>query len=127
MFPQEFRPVCRYLMKNGTSCDFEILDPTLWKQSGVVYARLCAGKIVYIGSTDGRLDKRMKAHLRFRPIGTTQQFCKWAEGKEITIVAYQPEPVQLLGREIKVHRAIEAALIAEFKRPHDDDWFVARM
>jgi hypothetical protein len=59
-------------------------------------------------------------------VGQPPRYRAWAEGKQITIVAYSPPPVEILGRKIPVHRAIEAALIAEFRRPEDPDWFVER-
>jgi hypothetical protein len=52
----------------------------------------------------------------------------WAEGKQMTTVAYKPSEVELLGRMIPVHRAIEAALITEFHPRLDPSsgraWFV---
>jgi len=127
MFPQEFCPVCHYVVKDGKPSQIEILDQTLWQQPGAVYARIVDGVVVYISATDGRLSRRLEAHLRNLPtsmIGRAEQFRRWAEGKTITVVAFCPAPVRLLGREIKIHRAVEAALIAEFQRRDADDWFV---
>jgi hypothetical protein len=50
-------------MKNKKPQDIKILDQTLWQKSGVVYARTYRNKVVYIGSTDGRLSRRIGAHL----------------------------------------------------------------
>jgi hypothetical protein len=124
-FLEKFRPVCRYVMRDKkpqnikTPENNDRLDDELWRQSGVVYARVCRGRACYIGSTDRMLCKRIREHLTL--IGTSKrgraaQYRKWAEGKRITIVAYKPNPVKLLGRTIAVHRALEAALIVEFRR-----------
>jgi hypothetical protein len=129
LFPEEFRPVCRYVMKNGKPSDIQILDQELWQQSGVVYARTCEGKVVYIGTADGRLSRRIGAHLNIianSARDSAARYRKWAEGKQITIVAYRPTPVMVLGREVKIHRALEAALIVEFRRRNEEDWFVRR-
>jgi hypothetical protein len=129
LFPEAFRPVCRYVMKNGKPSDIQISDQELWQQSGVVYARTCEEKVVYIGTADDRLCKRIGAHLKGiakSARGTAPQYRKWAEGKQITIVAYRPAPVMVLGREVKIHRALEAALIVEFRRRNEADWFVRR-
>lgn len=128
-FPDEFRPVCRYVMKDQRPQNIEILDHDLWNRSGVVYARVHKGKVVYIGVTDGQLSVRLNAHLRgigASTRGRASEYRKWAEGRQITIVAYWPEPIDLLGRSVRVHRAIETALIREFERPGECDWFVAR-
>ena len=136
--PQEFKPVCQYVMRNGRPDDVQILDEFLWNQSGVVYVRMYGEKVVYIGVTDGLLSKRIRAHLHgisaARPGTASRRYLDWAEGKQITIAAYRPEPVHVLGRTIKIHRSIEAALIAEFQQPSreltssggPDCWFVAR-
>jgi len=127
MFPQEFRPVCRYMAKDGRPSEIEILDQELWQQPSAVYARVVNGVVVYIAATDGPLSRRLDAHLKNFPTlmtGKAARFRRWAEGKTITIVAYCPAPVRVLGREIKIHRAVEAALIAEFQRRDADDWFV---
>jgi len=128
-FPEEFRPVCQYVVVEGQPQDLEILDHELWRASGIVYARKCGETIAYIGSTDGRLSKRINAHLRAirnPKEGLAGLYRKWAEGKQITILAYQPPPVFLLGHDIEVHRAIEAHLIKAFGRPKERDWFVSR-
>ena len=106
-----------------------VLDEEIWNCSGVVYARTHEAKIVYIGSTDGPLCERLRSHLRLiheYDRGKAAQYREWAEGKHITIFAHHPCTVKLLGRQIPVHRAIEAALIKEFRRPRESDWFVAR-
>lgn len=129
MFPQEFRPVYAYVMKDRVPQHGKILDAELWKSRGVVYARQYRDKIVYIGCTDDLLSTRTSAHLRLIPTSmraTAPRYREWAEGKHIVIVAYQPPPVKLLGRQVRVHRAIEAALIEEFGRPGAIDWFVDR-
>jgi|SRR5262249_9560982 len=58
VFPEEFRPVCRYVMRDHRPQEFKVLDEQLWEHSGAVYARLYGNKVIYIGSTDGRLCKR---------------------------------------------------------------------
>ena len=81
--------------------------------------------------TDRRLSRRIQAHLRGiskSEQSTPVKYRQWAEGKRITIVAYKPPPVELLGRVIPIHRAVEAALIEEIRpKPIDSrPWFVAR-
>ena len=127
VFPQEFRPVYRYVVTDGQAQELTILDPELWRQSGVVYARRYAGKIVHIGSTDRSLCRRISEHVHLvRSSPRNACYRAWAEGKQIETLAYHPPPVLLLGREVKVHRSIEAALIAEFDRRGDPDWFVLK-
>jgi hypothetical protein len=118
-------------MREGTPQDPEPLDSYLWNEDCVVYARVYADEPVYIGSTDRLLSKRITEHLRYissNPDPTPTKYREWAEGKRITIVAYKPEPVKRLGREIPIHRSVEAALIKEFKpKPKGSrPWFVAR-
>jgi hypothetical protein len=128
-FPEEFRPVCQYVMRDQRPQDVKILDEDLWQKWGVVYARVYCEKVVYIGVTDGQLSRRIGAHLNGiagSMRGTAPRYRAWAEGKQITIVAYNPPAVEILGRKIQVHRAIEAALIGEFRRPEEHDWFVER-
>lgn len=129
--PEHFRPVCRYTMRDGRPQDEEHIDSELWNERGVVYARIFEEEPVYIGSTDRLLSRRIRAHLRGIATSTqptSMKYRKWAEGKRITIVAYKPPPVELLGRVVPVHRALEAALIAEFRpKPGSSrPWFVAR-
>jgi hypothetical protein len=127
VFPQEFGAVCRYVMRDGQAQELTILDPELWRQSGVVYARLYADRIVYIGSTDRSVCQRIREHVRLVSSSPRNaRYREWAEGKPIEILAYKPPPVLLLGREVNVHRAIEADLIASFGRPGEPDWFVSR-
>lgn len=129
-FPKEFRPACRYAVQNGQPVNIEIIDQQLWGASGVVYARQHERKIVYIGRTDGRLIDRITDHFGYvsNPRGKKKpvEYQKWAEGKTITILAYEPPKVILLGYDVRVHRAIEAHLINEFWPPKGEPWFVTR-
>ena len=125
--PKEFRPVYRYKFIDGKVCSEKLLDEELWKQSGIVYARMCGGKIVYVGKSDGTLSARIKRHLRIFPTRVDSiPYRNYVEGKTVTIFAYKPDPIWLFDEhlEIPVHVAVEAALIRKFKRPHD--WFVKR-
>jgi len=129
--PEPFRPVYRYTMRDGSPQEEEALGSDLWNEHGVVYARVYQDEPVYIGSTDRRLSRRIQAHLRGiskSEQSTPVKYRQWAEGKRITIVAYKPPPVELLGRVIPIHRAVEAALIDEIRpKPIDSrPWFVAR-
>jgi hypothetical protein len=129
LLPQEFRPVYSYVMRDHRPQENRILDKELWEQSGVVYGCTYRGKVVYIGSTDERLSRRISRHLRRIPTAmqaTALRYRKWAENKHIVITAYRPPTIKLLRRDIKVHRAIEAALIKEFEQRGDSDWFVDR-
>jgi hypothetical protein len=129
---KEFRPACRYIVTRGKVEGFKTLDRELWRETGVVYARMWQGKMVYIGCTDGRLSARINDHLRriqsksTRGRTRTNHYRAWVEGKEITIFAYKPEPVHLFGYEIPIHRSLEAKLISEFGRKGEADWFVRR-
>jgi hypothetical protein len=125
--PEHFSPVCRYLVHEGTK-QVEHFDNDLWEKTHVIYARVFEERPVYIGSTDRSLRKRINEHLTLNLMARNRHYWDWAEGKRITIFAYKPEPVELLGRRVEVHRALEAALIAEF-RPNPISswpWFVRR-
>jgi len=117
-FPEQFLPVCRYTVRNGKPEDVEWCEQALLAREGVVYARLCEATVLYIGSTDRILQSRIREHLRLVPKPLNQAYAQAVECKRVTIVAYWPEPIELFGRPIRVHRALEAALIAEFKPPH---------
>ncbi len=94
------------------------MDEELWHATGVVYARMYRGNPVYIGSTDGVLGNRILRHIKHLHEysgGKAAEYRRWAKGRRITIVAYHPPLVNLLGRQIAVHRALEVALIREFK------------
>src|SRR5437868_9979380 len=121
VFPEEFRPAGRYVIRNGKP-EYKPLDSELLNLAGVVYARMCDGKIVYIGSTDRLLSKRIGEHLRIIASKRGTRYREWAEGRKITIIAYRPKPVHILGHEIQVHRGVEAALIRAFGRPGELDW-----
>jgi hypothetical protein len=124
MFPRKFRPVCQYVMRDKKLQDFKVLDEKLWQQSGVVYARTYRNKVVYIGSTNRTLSKRIDQHRRLASHSRlVERYRKWAEGKKIIILAYKPAPIKLLGLETSVHRGIETALISKFGRPGEPDWF----
>jgi hypothetical protein len=119
-----FSPTFRYFVRNGKPVDQEILDEKLWNSSEVVYARSDGQEIPYIGKTDGKLRGRIKDHLRLIPKFTKEKDIKyreWAEGKTITIYAYQPDKVECLGLPIAVHVGLEHALIDAIK-----PWAVAR-
>jgi hypothetical protein len=105
-------------------------------QSGVVYARVCYGEVVSVGKCDGRLGRRLRAHLQGiaedvpkNPL--TRLYKQWADSKAITIFAYKPPPVRLCGHEVTTHRGLEAALDA-FEPPRNATgeylraWFVRR-
>ncbi len=129
--PRGFRRVFSYVMGRHGPEHTRVLDPELWEQSGVVYARTYRGKVVYIGSTDGRLCRRINRHVNSIDTSmraTAPRYREWAKKnhKHIIIKAYRPPPATRLGRHIAMHRAIEAALINEFKRPGAKDWFVDR-
>jgi hypothetical protein len=130
--PGEFRPVLRYQMHQGKAVNCEHLDEELWNQSGVVYARMCDGEVIYVGKCDKRLAGRLGAHLKGisedmpkNPL--TRYYKQWAEGKTITIFAYKPPAVRLCGHEVTTHRGLEAALIDVFEpRQYNRAWFVKR-
>jgi len=117
-FPKEFRQVLQYVMRDGRPQEVTIKhNSKLWEESGVVYARIVNGEPVYIGTTNGKLSKRLKAHLQGieKPrTSNAKEYKEFVEGKTVTIYAYKPEPVKILGREIFVHYGLEAALIEEF-------------
>jgi hypothetical protein len=113
-----FRPVYRYKFSNGSFHSQKLLDVKLWKQQGVVYARVCDGKVVYIGKCESTLGHRIMAHLRIFPIlPRAQKYREFVKGKTVTIFAYKPKPIRLLGLDIPVHVSVEAALIKKFKPP----------
>lgn len=127
--PEQFRPAYQYDFLGGRPQNGNVLNRELWLSRGVVYARTDGEKVVYIGVTDHTLRRRITAHVNGIPTsssGKAAQYRQWAEGRRITIVAFCPPPVALLGYEIKVHRAIEAHLIAALGRPGEPDWFVSK-
>ena len=114
----KFRAVLSYEVEDGKPINAKVLDERLWGASGVVYARVHRGEIVYVGKADGQLGKRMKDHLRRIPLYSKEKdikFREWAEGKTITIYAHQPKPVKVLGLVVSAHAGLERALIDEFK------------
>ena len=113
--PEQFRPVHQYTMLGGRPQEEELLDEELWNERGVVYARIVQEEIVYIRSVDHRLGDRIQEHLRIILMPRYAEYRKWAEGKRITTVAYKPPLIEMLGRLIPVHGALEAVLIAEFR------------
>jgi len=60
--------------------------------------------------------------------GLGREYWDWAKDKEITVIAYKPETVDVLGRTVSIYRGLERALIEEFKpKPPDSrPWFVSR-
>lgn len=125
--PAHFHPICRYAVRDGAKV-VEDFGHELWEKPNVVYARVFNGMPVYIGSTDRLLRKRINEHLTLNLMARNPHYWEWATGKQITIFAYQPERVELLGRMVLVHRALEAALIAEFQPDpiNSRPWFVRR-
>ena len=119
MFPKEFRPVLQYVMRDGCPQEYKEFDDKLLEEDGVVYARIInGGHPVYIGSTNGKLSKRLKAHLQGikKPrTSNVEEYKEFAEGKTVIIYAYKPESMTALGRKISIHRGLEEALIEEFK------------
>jgi len=130
---EHFQPAYRYVVRSGIPESGEILDQSLWERYGVVYARFCLddpspGYPVYIGSAKSTLRQRIKAHLRLYKLGRSADYWRWAEGRQITILAYRPDPIELLGRVIPIHCALEEALIEEFTPDHAGSrpWFTKR-
>jgi hypothetical protein len=125
--PAEFKEVFQYRFANARVTAEKVLNEELWKQRGVVYARVCDGQVVYVGSCNGTLGARIRAHLRLFPLlpGAKEfAYRNRVEGKTVTIYAYKPTPIRLFNMEIPVHGSVEAALIKRFKRA--DGWFVKR-
>jgi hypothetical protein len=117
--PRAFRPVYRYKFKNGQVHSEKPLDDKLWKQRGVVYARVCNDQVVYVGKTDGTLRGRILQHIRMFPTAPKgMPYRKHVEGKIVTIFAYKPKPIRLFGLEIPVHGSVETALIKKYKSGH---------
>jgi hypothetical protein len=99
--PRGFQPVFRYKFVNGSVRSEKILNEKLWKQRGVVYARVCKGRVVYVGKADSTLRARIMWHIRFFPKSRKAlPYRKYAEGKTITIFAYRPKPIQLFGMRV---------------------------
>ena len=115
-YAEHFRAACRYSIHDGMPVKFETLDPKLWNERGTVYARIAEGtsEPVYIGSTDKALRVRIKEHLALISKPRNQRYREWAEGRQITIIAYKPPTIELIGHVIPIHRAVEATLIAAF-------------
>ncbi len=121
-----FVPTYRYRVKDGKIINGKILNEKLWEASGVVYARTHKNSkaVVYIGKTDGPLKTRIKDHLRRIPRYTKPKdidYREWAEGKAVTIYAYQPKKISCLGLTISTQAGLEHALIEAI-----DPMFVSR-
>ena len=114
--PREFRPVFRYRLVDGKVADTKILDGALWKERGVVYARVCNKVILYIGKTDGRISTRIGSHLR-RYLHQPQNALYRDHIKQnlVTIYAYKPKTTRLFDLDIDLHSGVEAALIKAIK------------
>lgn len=112
---EQFRPVYQYVMVGGRPQEEELFDEELWNERGIVYARVFQDEIVYIRSTESRLCARIQEHFRIIWTPEYTEYRKWAEGKRIVIFAYKPPIIEVLGRLISIDRALEAALIAEFR------------
>jgi len=119
--PKEFKPVFSYRIINGKPTDNTTLDCTLWELPNIVYARACDGVIIYVGKSDSRLRDRIQRHLSYIPKYKKEKdikFRKFAEGKVVTIYAYQPEPIKLCGLDVHVHAGLESALIDMLNPPY---------
>jgi hypothetical protein len=127
--PRGFRPVYRYTFANGVVLSEKILDHKLWKQRGIVYARVCDGVVVYVGKADGTLGGRIRRHIRLFPKAAeakAKAYRKHIAGKVVTTYAYRPRPIRLFGLDVPVHGSLECALIKKYKRPLAEGWFVER-
>ena len=130
--PTCFEPVYRYQMKDGEPIKRKELKSALWREKGVVYARVYRNQVVYVGKTDGTLGGRILRHVNGiskATAGKAKEYREWAEGKTITILAHKPKPVRRSGLEIHTHRDLEAELIRRLKPPSEDckqPWFVDR-
>jgi hypothetical protein len=116
-FPDQFVPVCRYWAHDGRGERIEWLNETLLRERGAVYARLLDGRVLYVGSAQGTLRGRLKTHLGGTRTELGKRYWEFVEGRQITIVAYKPVPIEILGRSILPYRGLEAVLINEFKPP----------
>ncbi|MSP03278.1 MAG: hypothetical protein EXR07_19875 [Acetobacteraceae bacterium] len=114
-FPDQFVPVCRYLVRDGEPTRVKWLNDNLLAERGAVYARIYRGIPVCIGSAQGKLLGRLKTHLRGTRSKLGRRYWEWAEGKQVSIVAYKPVPIEILGCKVEVYRGSEATLINEFK------------
>ncbi len=113
-----FVPTYQYRVCKGQSVDGKVLSEKLWNSTGVVYARTYRKEVVYIGKTDGPLKRRVKDHLQRITRYTKQKdidYREWAEGKTVTIYAYQPEKAYRLGLPVPTHVGLEHTLIDEIK------------
>ena len=128
-FPDEFIPVCRYWARDGKAELIEWLNHDLLKKRGTVYARVVEGSLVYVGSAQGTLWNRLRVHSRGTRNELGRDYWKHVDGKQVTIIAYKPDPIEILGRSVEVYRGLEATLINEFKPkpPGPKPWFVARI
>ena len=112
---EQFRPVYEYAMGDGRPQEEELFDEELWTEREVVYARVVQEEIIYIRATESRLCDRIQEHFRIIWTPDYAEYREWTEGKRITIFAYKPPLIEVLGRLISIHRALEAALIVELR------------
>ena len=112
--PAEFRPVCRYTVRNGEAVDLEVVNHALWNARDVVFAHVCGDsrEPVYISKTDRTLCQRVKEHFDLIATAKNARFRSWAEGKQMTILAHQPALIEgALGNNI-AHLILKTKMVA---------------
>jgi hypothetical protein len=73
--PEQFSPVLCYTVRDSQPEDIEWLASDLLDENDVVYARVYKDRVVYVGSCDRTLRKRMKEHLLQWPLDQSQWRC----------------------------------------------------
>lgn len=110
----QFKPVLSYRVEKGRPVDVKELDEFFLGLDSVVYARFCDDQIIYIGKSDGPLRKRLRDHIKRIPSYKRPKdidFRTFVEGKTVTILAFQPSRINLLGLSVPIHAGVESALI----------------
>jgi len=126
LLPTEFEPVFRYTLVDGKAMDCEVLNQELWQKSGAVYARVHDGEVLYVGKADGKLSRRLTAHVNGISVNdpanpTARKYKEWAKAKgqpvTITIYAHKPQRIRICEHDVEVHAGLEHALITALKPP----------
>ena len=115
---ERFEKVCSYDVIKQAPIHVNWEGSSLLDKLGVVYVRVLDGESVYVGSTNGKLEARLKAHLRIIPNYKNPKdlaYRKAAEGKNISIFAVKPRATKIMGFEVTTHRGLEVALIDYLK------------
>ncbi len=121
VLPSEFKPTFEYSVVDGRMVNEKEINHDMLNATGVVYARVCNGRVLYIGRSDGKLRSRINLHRKYVNgenrdlIQKLECYRKCVEKMTVVIHAYKPDTTYVCGRIVHLHGSLEEALIKEFK------------